>query len=107
MGSSMCTQIKFGCVLYTQKGVRHKEVCTRVDSEGQKNCPSPGPARESNHDHLFMTTPQTVSLHHDSPMKRCSASQHVLSVDQYFFLGGTQTEAAAPPFEELKATVTQ
>ena len=29
-------------------GVRHKQVCTRVDSERQKNCSSPCPARGSN-----------------------------------------------------------
>ena len=34
---------------YKQKGpVRHKQVCTRVDLEGQKKCPSPCPARGSN-----------------------------------------------------------
>ena len=43
----VCT--KFGCMLYMyMKGVRHKEACTRVDSEGQKNCPSPCFARGSN-----------------------------------------------------------
>ena len=26
-----------GCMPYTRRGVRHKQVCTRVDSEGQKN----------------------------------------------------------------------
>ena len=30
------------------RGVRHKQVCTRVDSEGQKNRPSPCPTRGSN-----------------------------------------------------------
>ena len=35
------------CVIRT-KGVRHKQVCTRVDSVRQKNCPSPCPARGLN-----------------------------------------------------------
>ena len=39
---------KFGCVPYTRRGVRHKQVCTTVDSEGQKNCLAPCPARGSN-----------------------------------------------------------
>ena len=30
------------------RGDRHKQVCTRVDSEGQKNCASPCPARGLN-----------------------------------------------------------
>ena len=33
---------------YTRMGVRHKQFCTRVDSGGQKNCPSPCPDRGSN-----------------------------------------------------------
>ena len=28
----------FGCVLCTRSGVRHKQVCTRVDSEGWGSC---------------------------------------------------------------------
>ena len=39
---------KFGCVHYTGTGVRHKQICTRVDSEGQKNCSSPCATRGSN-----------------------------------------------------------
>ena len=30
------------------EGVRHNQVCARVDSEGQKNCPSPCPTTRSN-----------------------------------------------------------
>ena len=30
------------------KGVRHKQVCTRINLEGQKNCCSPCPTRVSN-----------------------------------------------------------
>ena len=37
------------CVCWTREGgVRHKRVCTRVDSEGQKSRSSPCPARGSN-----------------------------------------------------------
>ena len=39
---------KFGCMPYTSMGVRHKQVCTRDDLEGQKNCCSPCPTRGSN-----------------------------------------------------------
>ena len=35
-------------VPYTRRGVRRKPICTRVDSEGQKNCSPPCPARGSN-----------------------------------------------------------
>ena len=31
-----------------ERGVRDKQVCTRVDSEGHENCPSPCPARGTN-----------------------------------------------------------
>ena len=40
MGSLTCAQTWVRTV-HTKAGVRHKQVCTRVDSEGQKNCPSP------------------------------------------------------------------
>ena len=36
MGSLTCAQTWVRAVAYTQKGVRHKQVCTRVDSEGQE-----------------------------------------------------------------------
>ena len=36
---------KFECVSYTRRGIRHKQGCIRVDSEGQKNCGWPCPAR--------------------------------------------------------------
>ena len=32
----------FGYMLYSQRGVRYKQMCTRVDSEGYKNCPTKG-----------------------------------------------------------------
>ena len=50
MGSVFLRAQKFGSVPYTQRGVRHKQVCTRVDSERRrpKTCPSPCPARGSN-----------------------------------------------------------
>ena len=32
---------RFGYVPHTRNGVRHEQVSTRVDSEGEKNCPSP------------------------------------------------------------------
>ena len=35
-------------VSYTQWGVRHKQICTRIDSGGQKNSASPCPAKGSN-----------------------------------------------------------
>ena len=35
--------------IYTGRGVRYKQVCIRLDSEGQTNCSSPCPARGSNH----------------------------------------------------------
>ena len=41
MRSLTCAQLKFGCVPYTEREVRHKQVCTRVDSEGQKRRSSP------------------------------------------------------------------
>ena len=47
MGSLTCAQIWVRAVVY-EVGVRHKQVCTKVDSEGQKNCPSPSPTRGSN-----------------------------------------------------------
>ena len=31
-----------------ERGVRQKQICTSVDSEGLKHCPSPWPARGSN-----------------------------------------------------------
>ena len=33
---------------YTQRVVKHKQVCTSVHLEEQKNCPSPCPAKGSN-----------------------------------------------------------
>ena len=48
-GSSMPTYICEPAVVYTRFGrgsqaLTNKQVCTRVDSEGQENCPSPCPA---------------------------------------------------------------
>ena len=42
-GSLTCAH--FWCVPYTCKEVRHKQVCTRVDSEGYKSCSSHCPTR--------------------------------------------------------------
>ena len=44
MGYLMCTHILGVCPgwWYTPRGVRHKQVYTRVDSEAQNNGPSPG-----------------------------------------------------------------
>ena len=44
---------KFGCVPYTRRGVRHKRVCTSVDSEGQKNCPPPCPPKHGIEPRVF------------------------------------------------------
>ena len=41
MGSLTCAQIWVHAI--HTRGVWHKQVCTRVDSEGQKNCSSPFP----------------------------------------------------------------
>ena len=35
-------------IAYTSRGVRHNQVCTRLDSEGDKTCLSTCPARGSN-----------------------------------------------------------
>ena len=43
MGSLTCAQIWVRAV-HTRTGVRHKQTCTRVDSEGQRTCPPPCPA---------------------------------------------------------------
>ena len=45
---------KFGCVPYTRKGARHKQVCTRVDSEGLE--------------HFFLNCPFTFSRQGIEPM---------------------------------------
>ena len=38
-----------GSLMHTQRGVRHRQVCTGADLEGhKKNCPSPCPTRGSN-----------------------------------------------------------
>ena len=47
MGSLTCALI-WVCAVYTKGGARHKQVCTRVDSGGHKNCLWPCPARGSN-----------------------------------------------------------
>ena len=47
MGSLTRAQI-WVLAVYTRRGVRHKQVCTRVDSEEQKNGLSPCPTRGSN-----------------------------------------------------------
>ena len=49
-GLPLLRQLDMGSLTCTRSGVRHKQVCARVDSEGQKHCPSPGPcpARGSN-----------------------------------------------------------
>ena len=45
-GSLTCTQTWVHVV--HERGVRHKQACTRVDSEGQKNCSSPCPIKGLN-----------------------------------------------------------
>ena len=48
-GYGICNvRTHLGGVPFTRRGVRHNQVCTRVDSEGQKKCLSPSPARGSN-----------------------------------------------------------
>ena len=46
-----------------EEGVRHKQVCTRVEAEAQKNCPSPCPTRGSNPGSLDLNSdPLTTEL---------------------------------------------
>ena len=85
-GTVMCTQI-WVCAIHTkwgEGGVRYKQVCTRVDSEGQKNWCIPCPTRGSNPGSLDLNSDSLAAELH--PQSYClnrfnGINQQILSID--------------------------